>query len=115
MIRLYHNNRCSKSRSAKQWLEDQKHDFEVVPYLDLPLSVSDLQVLLTKLGISAKDLVRDNELDFKEKYQGQTLSEEAYILAMSENPKLIQRPIVELETRAIIARPVDVLFDFFKS
>ena len=34
MIKIYHNNRCSKSRCGLDILEKSGKDFEVVKYLD---------------------------------------------------------------------------------
>lgn len=59
------------------------------------------------LGIPAKDLIRKNEAIFKEQFKGKELSEDEWINAMVEYPKLIERPIVVKGEKAVIARPTE--------
>ncbi len=104
---VYHNPRCSKSRLALKYIEEHGNEAEVIEYLkDLP-SKKELKDVIKKLGISAEDLLRKNESDFKENYKGKELSEDEWVAAMIKFPKLIERPIVIYKNRAIIARPAE--------
>lgn len=114
MVRIYHNNRCSKSRSAVQILEEHNLNFEIIKYLDQVPSFDELKQLVKKLGVRAEDLVRKNESIYKEQFKGLEFSEEEWILTMCEYPILIERPIVEFEEKAIVARPPEVLEQFLK-
>ena len=105
MIKIYHNPRCSKSREGLKMLEESGKDFQVVKYLDTPLSTSEIKEILELLHISAEELVRKNEKIWKENYKGKSLSEDEIITAMQENPKLIERPIVVNNKEAVIGRP----------
>lgn len=105
MIKIYHNPRCSKSREGLKMLEDSGKDFQIIKYLDTPLSASEIKEILNLLNISAEELVRKNEKIWKENYKGKSLSEEEIITAMQENPKLIERPIVVNNKKAVIGRP----------
>ena len=67
--------------------------------------------IITKLGISAEQLVRKSESIYKENYKGKTLSESQWIKAMLEHPKLIERPIVIEGNKAIIGRPPELVLD----
>jgi arsenate reductase len=109
MIKIYHNPRCGKSREGLAIVEASNKDFEIIKYLDNPLSVDELKALLKKLGIPAIDLVRKNEAVWKEQYKGQTLSEDQVIHAMLNNPKLIERPIVVNNNKAVIGRPPELI------
>ena len=111
-LRVYHNNRCSKSRSACSLLAERGLEPEIVEYLNTPPSADELRALLKKLGIPAADLLRRGEEVFKSNYAGRTLSEEECIAAMVAHPILIERPIVVLGERAIIARPPEKLLDW---
>jgi len=105
MIKIYHNPRCSKSRETLAILNSENKEFEIIKYLkDVP-SEKELKEILKILNIPAIDLVRKNESIWKDKYKGKDLSEENIIRAMTENPILIQRPIVMKGNKAVIARP----------
>lgn len=106
-IKIYHNPRCSKSRIGVQLLKDAKVAFDIIPYLKEIPTESEIKDLLSKLGISAMDLIRKGEQVWKENYKGKNLTEEELIKAMSEHPKLIERPIVVKGNKAVIGRPAE--------
>jgi len=105
MITIYHNSRCRKSRETLQILIDNNLEFKTVEYLKYPLSKTQIETLINKLGIDPMELVRKNEDVWKQKYKGKELSGSEIAQILSENPKLIERPIVELNDKAIIGRP----------
>lgn len=105
MIKIYHNPRCSKSREGLKILEESEDTFQIVKYLNQTLEKEEIKELLQLLDIPAKDLVRTNEKVWKENYKEKDLSEDEIIAAMQEHPKLIQRPIVEKDGKAVIGRP----------
>ena len=107
MITIYHNPRCSKSRQGLQLLKDENADFEVVTYLENVPSKSELKTIISKLGINPIDLVRTNEVIWKENYKDKVLSDAEIISAMVEHPKLIERPIVINGDVAVIGRPLE--------
>ncbi|WP_343524125.1 arsenate reductase (glutaredoxin) [Pedobacter sp.] len=107
MITIYHNNRCSKSRSALQELEKSGKEFEIVHYLDTPPNQAVLTTIVAKLGIKPIELVRKGERVFIDHYKGKTLSDEEWIEAMVKLPVLIERPIVISGNQAVIARPTE--------
>ncbi|MBZ9786058.1 arsenate reductase (glutaredoxin) [Psychroflexus sp. CAK57W] len=105
MIKLYHNPRCKKSREGLAILEASGKDFEIIKYLEDIPSKSDIESILDKLKISPIDLVRTQEKIWKENFKGKTLSDSDLINALHEYPKLIERPIVVNENKAVIGRP----------
>jgi arsenate reductase len=103
---LYHNPRCSKSRSALQLLEDRGLTPTIVRYLETPLSADQLQVLLGKLGLSARQLLRTGEDEYKTLgLSDPQLTDAQLIDAMVSQPKLIERPILVVGDKAAIGRP----------
>ena len=102
---IYHNARCSKSRSACELIAAQGITPEIVDYLKTPPGKEELRELVRKLGIPAADLVRRGEDAFKTHYAGKTLSEEEWLDALAAHPILIERPIVVAGDRAVIGRP----------
>mgnify|MGYP001298989053 FL=1 len=105
MIKIYHNPRCSKSRQGVKILENSKQKFVTILYLENILKESELKKIIDLLKISPIELVRKNEKIWKENYKGKELSDREIIKAMIENPKLIERPIVINNDKAIIGRP----------
>jgi arsenate reductase len=110
-IKIWHNNRCSKSREALKLLEDQGMEIEIYNYLQESPSVDDIKYVLNKLGIKAKDLIRTKETLFNELGLKAIEDEETLIKAMAENPKLIERPIIITDSKAIIGRPPELVLD----
>ncbi|MFD1162302.1 arsenate reductase (glutaredoxin) [Hwangdonia seohaensis] len=111
MIKIYHNNRCSKSRCGLEILENSGKDFEIVKYLDDTLSAKALKEIISLLKIKPIDLVRKNEAIWKENYKGKTLTDAEVINAMAKHPKLIERPIVINGKKAVIGRPPELILD----
>lgn len=111
MIKIYHNNRCSKSRCGLQILEESGKDFEVVKYLEDVPSAEALKDIIKLLGISPIDLVRKNEAIWKSDFKYKTLTDAEVINAMVEHPKLIERPIIINGNKAVIGRPPESILD----
>ena len=114
MLTIYHNNRCSKSREVLALLEQLGKPFQVVHYLNEPLDEGALRQLLQQLQIPPRQLLRDKE----EVYQSlglsdPSLSDESIIQAMLDEPKLIERPVVVMGDKAVIARPANRLLELF--
>ncbi len=102
---IYHNPRCSKSRSTLALIEANGVTPEIVLYLETPPDVSQIKVLLGKLGMSAAELVRRKEDDFKACGLDRDSSEAQLIEAMAAHPRLIERPIVVKGKKAVLGRP----------
>ncbi len=111
MIKIYHNPRCSKSRQGVEILENAQVDFEIIKYLDHPLTIDELTKLIQTLNISPIQLVRKGEAVWKENYKGKTLTDAQIIKAMATHPKLIERPIVINNNKATIGRPPSLIID----
>ena len=103
---IFHNPRCSKSRQALGLLQEQGIEPEVVEYLKTPLSTQTLQNLCQKLGVNVVDMMRTKEREFKELDLGNTgVTDDQLLQAMSQNPILLERPIVVCGDKAVIGRP----------
>lgn len=111
MIKIYHNNRCSKSRYGVELLEKSGKKYEIIKYLENTPDVDELKNIITLLGISPIELVRKNEAMWKENFKGKELSDEDIIKAMVENPKLIERPIIINGDKAVIGRPTENILE----
>lgn len=111
MIKIYHNNRCSKSRCGLELLEASGKEFEIVKYLEDTLSIDELKHIISILGIKPIDLVRTNEPIWKLEFKDKTLTDNQIVAAMVKNPKLIERPIVINGNKAVIGRPAEKILE----
>ncbi|MBN8945933.1 arsenate reductase (glutaredoxin) [Rhodanobacter sp. UC4437_H4] len=106
MIRIYHNNRCSKSRATLALLQERADDVEVINYLDTPPTATELVDLLKQLGMTARQLLRTGEAEYTELgLDSPSLDDRSLIAAMVAHPRLIERPIVVANGKAVIGRP----------
>jgi arsenate reductase len=103
-VQIWHNPRCSKSREALKLLEEKGVEVEIFKYLDEELSVDDIKDLLKKIGANPRDIIRTKEAVYKE-LNLKEASDEELIEAMAKHHKLIERPIVIKDNKAIIGRP----------
>jgi arsenate reductase len=104
---IYHNPRCSKSRLALQLLIDSDVHVEIVDYLADPPSLETLRDLSSRLGQSAKAMVRFQE-DLAAELRlspDDDRSEDEWLAILSQHPRLIERPIVVIGGRAVLGRP----------
>lgn len=111
-ITIYHNPRCSKSRETLKLLQEKGIEPNVREYLkDVP-NADELQTVLKALGISARELLRTKEAEYKEAGLNDTsLDDDAIIDAMTRFPKLIERPIVINGDQARIGRPPESVLE----
>ncbi|ALJ06573.1 arsenate reductase [Pseudalgibacter alginicilyticus] len=111
MIKIYHNNRCSKSRCGLEILEKSGKEFQIIKYLENVPDKKELTNIIKLLKIEPIDLVRKNEAVWKSDYKGKDLSNEETIVAMIKNPKLIERPIIINGNSAVIGRPPEKILE----
>jgi len=104
-MKIYHNPRCRKSRETLQIIQEKGVEVEIIEYLKSIPSVDELKDLLMKLNKKPQDILRKGEAIFKEKFKGMNFTDDEWIDIMLENPKLIERPIVIKEYKAILGRP----------
>jgi arsenate reductase len=110
MVRIYHNNRCSKSRATLALLEERGGEVEVVNYLDTPPGAAELTQLLKQLGMTARQLLRTGEAEYQALgLDNPALDDDALIAAMVAHPKLIERPIVVANGKAVLGRPPEAV------
>ncbi len=114
-MKILHNPRCMKSRQTLNLLNEKGYEPEIVKYLEQPPSKEELKDIIKMLGISAHDLIRTGESIYKEHFKGKELSEEEWIDAMLEYPKLIERPIVIFKDQAVIGRPPEHVLELIEA
>ncbi|GGD37914.1 arsenate reductase [Malaciobacter pacificus] len=113
-IQIWHNPRCSKSRNALNLLEEKGIEPKVVKYLEETPSKEEIINVLKMLGISAKELLRKGEDEYKSLNLKDETNEDKVIEAMVNHPKLIERPVIIKDGKAVIARPIENLEELLK-
>jgi arsenate reductase (glutaredoxin) len=108
-IKIFHNPRCKKSRAGLAYLQEKTQDFEIVYYLKDGISVETLEALFQMMGVSAREMIRTQEAYYKAELKTKTLTEEEYLAAISNHPKLLKRPLVVVGDRAVWADPPEKL------
>ncbi len=105
-MKIYHNPRCSKSRETLKLIQAAGLEPDIVLYLQEPPSKIELNAILSKLGMSARALMRQGEDAYKDNnLADENLTESQLVEFMIKYPKLIERPIVVKGDQAIIGRP----------
>ena len=110
-MKIYHNPRCSKSRQTLSLIKEKGVEVEIIEYLKLIPSEKELRSIIKLLGIKPEKLLRKGEVDYKQNFKGKILSDEEWISAMVQYPKLIERPIVVSDNKAILGRPPENVLD----
>ena len=120
LYQIYHNSRCSKSRKALELLQSKTENYEIIKYLEVGINENDLELIIDSKDILKDDLIRKNEITFKNLNINKIeLNENQIKKLILENPILLQRPIITkyrsgLLVKSIIGRPpelVKTLFD----
>ena len=114
MLTIYHNPRCRKSRETLNLIKDAGEEVEIIEYLKTPPSDEDLRQIVEKLGLPVEYLIRKNESIYKEKLKDQLPDEDDWFKILSENPILIERPIVVKGDKAILGRPPENVLKFIE-
>lgn len=115
-MEIWINPACSKCRSAVGLLDAEGADYTVRRYLEDVPSVEEIQDVLDRLGLEPWDITRTQEAAAKElglkEWPREAGSRERWIAALSEHPKLIQRPIITAEDgTAVVGRSEEAVRD----
>ena len=105
-VTIFHNPRCSKSRQTLSLIQEKNIDINIIEYLKIPPDISQLKQILKKLGYEPRQLMRKSEQIYKDLDLGnENKTTEDLVIAMAQNPILIERPIVLSGEKAAIGRP----------
>jgi len=104
-VSIYHNPRCSKSRQTLQLIREAGVEPEIIEYLKNPPTVHELRKILDKLGLPVKSIIRKGEDIYKNHFKDKDFTQEEWLAKLVEYPKLLERPIVIKEDKAVLGRP----------
>jgi arsenate reductase len=114
-ITVYEKPTCTTCRNLANLLRENGVDYDKVNYFIEPLSEEKLRELLAKANLSPFDVVRKNEAVYKELKVSEVKDADELIKIIVENPGILQRPIVEVGERAVLARPVEKALELIKN
>ena len=112
-VQIFHNPSCSKSRGALQILEERGVDANVVRYLDTPPDRATLERILDAIADEPIALVRTGDDKFKAAglTKADVQTREQVIDVLLEHPEVMERPVVFVGDKAVIARPSEKVLD----
>ena len=103
---IYHNPKCSKSRQALEIIKSKNFEPTIILYLVNKLSKTEVENLLSKLELSIRDILRTGEDEYKNNnLKNENLSDDELMDFLIKFPKLLQRPIIVKNNKAVIGRP----------
>ncbi len=114
MITIYHNPRCKKSRAGLEYLKNKGVEFTIREYLKEPLTEEELKDLLVKLNKKPLEMIRTQEAVYKQNFKGKEFTDDEWIKIIVENPKLLKRPIVVKDNKAVWGDPAENIEELFK-
>ncbi len=113
-IIIYHNNRCKKSRAGLAYLSEKTNDFKIINYIKDGLQAEELRLIAKKLGVRPADMIRTQEAFYKSHIKGKEFTDEEYIQFIVEKPKLLKRPVILVDDKAVWADPPEKLDEIWK-
>lgn len=105
MFKIYHNPKCKKSREGLEYLKTKSNDYEIKHYLSNGISIDEVKEILLKSNLKPIQLIRSQEDYFKTYLKGKDFSDEEWVQIIVQNPKILQRPIIVGNYRAVLANP----------
>ena len=107
LYQIYHNSRCSKSRKALELLMLKTKNYKIIKYLEVGIDENDLEAILNSQNISKDELIRKNEITFKNlNLSKHELNENDIKRLVIANPILLQRPLITKYTDGLLIKSV---------
>jgi arsenate reductase (glutaredoxin) len=113
-MRLFYNADCSKSNAVLDLLKENGQDISLILYCENPPGEGDLRELIDILENPVSELVRRKEPVFQKKYAGVMLSTDMVVEILLAHPEIMERPILVVNDKAIIARPPERVLQLLK-
>ena len=111
-VTIFHNPNCGTSRNTLALLKDKGLAPKVVEYLKAGWTEPQLKGLFSQMGVAARDVLRVRGTDAEERGLTAPGATEAQIIkAMTENPVLVERPIVVTPRGAALCRPAQKVLE----
>lgn len=114
-ITVYEKPTCTTCRNLANLLRENGIGYEKVNYFIDALSEEELRELLTKANLSPFEVLRKKEPLFKALNLSEDTPPDEIVKLIAANPSLLQRPIVEIGDKAVLARPIGKAIELINS
>ncbi|PST23353.1 arsenate reductase (glutaredoxin) [Rhizobium sp. JAB6] len=115
-VTIYHNPACGTSRNTLAMIRQSGEEPVVIEYLKTPPSREELVELISAMGLTARDILRQKGTPYDELGLGNPdLTEDQLLDRMMEHPILINRPIVVTEKGVRLCRPSELVLDILSN
>jgi len=115
-IIIYHNPACGTSRNTLAMIRASGAEPEVIEYLKTPPDRERLIELISAMGVTARDILREKGTPYHELgLSDLSLPESALIDAMMQHPVLINRPIVVTDRGVKLCRPSELVLTILEN
>jgi arsenate reductase (glutaredoxin) len=112
--KIWHNPRCTKSRQGLEYLRGKTNEFEVYEYLKEGIDPHELAQVIKMSDQPLQDFIRTNEPEYKALgLRNKKLTIEEFAEIAAKHPKLLQRPIIVKDDKAVVARPASKIDEVF--
>lgn len=109
---IYHNPDCGTSRNTLALIRNAGVEPHVIEYLKTPPGRELLVQLIARMGLTARDLLREKGTPFAELDLGDpALTDDQLLDAMMAHPILINRPIVVSPKGVRLCRPSEAVLE----
>ena len=113
MFKIYHNPMCKKSRCGLEYLKGKTDKVEIIDYLKQGLSLKEMTEIIARLNVKPLELVRTQEELYKKELKNKQFTDEEWVKIIIENPRLLRRPIIIKDMKAVIGDPVEDIEKLF--
>jgi arsenate reductase len=111
-VTIFHNPNCGTSRNTLALLKEKGLQPKVVEYLKAGWTEPQLRGLFQQMGVGPRDVLRVRGTDAEQRgLTDPAASDAAIVKAMTENPILVERPIVVTPKGAALCRPAERVLD----
>ncbi|MCK9248746.1 MAG: arsenate reductase [Solirubrobacteraceae bacterium] len=106
-VTVYEKPTCTTCRKLIALLAEHGVEPERIDYHVDGLTEAVVRDLLAKTGLPPHELLRRREPLVKERGLGPDTDPDELVALMVEHPALLQRPVVVVGDRAVLARPIE--------
>lgn len=111
-VTIYHNPACGTSRNTLALIRNSGVEPTVIEYLKTPPDRAMLESLITRMGITPRELLREKGTPYAELNLGAPHWTDAQLVdAMLAHPILMNRPIVVTPWGVKLCRPSEAVLD----
>lgn len=113
---IYHNPKCGTSRNTLEMIRNSGVDPVVVEYLKDPPTRQELRDLISRMGVTVRDILRQKGTPYDELDLGNPKwNDEDLLDFIEQHPVLINRPIVSTPKGVRLCRPSEVVLDILEN